>query len=375
MKRPLHTCFVFCLFCLGLAAFSLWAIVASLRQAELAFGPPASSLGLYQRFYLPIQLLLQEKTLKLPTETQGISRPFVVALGESTYSITDRLQTEGLIHDAQVLRDYLVYTGMDTSLQAGEYTLSPRMSPIEIAYTMQDATPSEVTFRILAGWRIEEIAASLPTSGLNISPEVFLAAAAHPPASFAKQYGLPSQATLEGFLFPDGYRFSRQAGLQDFIAALLEDFQIKLGRDLQQGFKRQGLTTFQAVTLASIIEREAIVEDEMPIIASVFLNRLAAGMRLDSDSTTQYALGFNTSQNTWWTNPLTLDDLKVDSPYNTYIYPGLPPGPIANPGLYALQAVAFPAQTPYYYFRAACDGSGRHAFAATFAEHQQNACP
>jgi UPF0755 protein len=131
----------------------------------------------------------------------------------------------------------------------------------------------------------------------------------------------------------------------------------------------------QAVTLASIVQREAVIQDEMPMIASVFLNRLAVNMKLDSDPTVQYALGYQNGRGGWWTNPLSLADLQIDSPYNTYIYTGLPPGPIANPSLEALQYVAQPAQTPYFYFRAACDGSGRHNFAITFNEHLNNACP
>jgi UPF0755 protein len=107
----------------------------------------------------------------------------------------------------------------------------------------------------------------------------------------------------------------------------------------------------------------------------VFYNRLRENMRLESDPTAQYALGYILSQNSWWKNPLNLNDLKVNSPYNTYIATGLPPGPICVPSLAALNAVAFPAQTPYYYFRARCDGSGRHNFSATYDEHIQNACP
>jgi len=97
-------------------------------------------------------------------------------------------------------------------------------------------------------------------------------------------------------------------------------------------------------------------------------------MKLDTDPTVQYALGYNASQGTWWTNPLSSADLQFDSPYNTYLYAGLPPGPIANPSLSALRAVAFPAETPYYFFRARCDGSGLHVFAVTFEEHLQNGC-
>jgi UPF0755 protein len=111
------------------------------------------------------------------------------------------------------------------------------------------------------------------------------------------------------------------------------------------------------------------------MIASVFLNRLAIGMPLEADSTTQYARGFNPQQNTWWTNPLSRRDLQFDSPYNTYLYPGLPPGPIANPSLRALRAVAFPAQSPYYFFRATCDDSGKHDFSETFEEHLGKSCP
>jgi len=98
-------------------------------------------------------------------------------------------------------------------------------------------------------------------------------------------------------------------------------------------------------------------------------------MKLDADATVQYALGYNPNQETWWTNPLSKSDLRVDSLYNTYLYPGLPPGPICNPGLDALRGTAFPAQTQYYYFRSACDGSGRHIFAKTFREHVDNECP
>jgi UPF0755 protein len=113
----------------------------------------------------------------------------------------------------------------------------------------------------------------------------------------------------------------------------------------------------------------------MPQIASVFLNRLEIDLNLAADPTVQYALGYNELQGTWWTNPLSLNDLKINSPYNTYKYTGLPPGPICNPGLPALLAVAYPADTSYLFFRAACDDSGLHLFAETFDEHLGNACP
>jgi UPF0755 protein len=131
----------------------------------------------------------------------------------------------------------------------------------------------------------------------------------------------------------------------------------------------------QAVILASIVERESIQNEEMAWIASVFINRLNIGMTLGSDPTVQYALGYDSLNQTWWKNPLNLDDLKFDSAYNTYLYAGLPPAPISNPSLSALNAVAFPESSPYYYFQARCDGSGYHSFAVTFEEHLANGCP
>jgi UPF0755 protein len=381
MKKRSASCLIIILGILCLAGIvAAWVAIGLPLQAEQAFGAPAPGLGTYQRIYLSAELLAQEAVLKNPADPSGSARPFQVELGESTYAITERLHEAGLVSDAQALRNYLVYTGKDTSIQAGEYNLSPHMSAVQIAHALQDATPSDIIFRILPGWRIEEVAAALPTSGLEFSPESFLAAVASPKKDFIREAGLPADASLEGYLFPDRYQLARQSDVNTFIAVLLENFRFKVGLAgsssdrLIPGFEEQGLSLHQAVTLASIIQREAIIEDEMPVIASVFFNRLAAGMRLDSDPTVQYALGFNTLQNTWWTNPLSLDDLSYDSPYNTYLNPGLPPGPISNPGLNALKAVAQPAQTPYYYFRAACDGSGRHSFAITFEEHQQNAC-
>ena len=360
--------------CLALAV-SGWVIFILPQQAEAAFGPPAEHLTTRQRILLSTKLILNQDILNQPADQQAGPVPFRIQLGESTYAISTHLQMQALIKDAAALRDYLVYAGLDTTLQAGDYTLSARMTPVEIAHALQDATPREVDFHILPGWRLEEVAAALPSSGLEFTPEAFLEMAAHPPASLPLVQSLPAGSSLEGFFFPDSYRLSRQISLADFLKTLLEDFQLKVDFEIQQGFQNQGLDLFQAVTLASIVQREAMLVDEMPLIASVFYNRLRAGMRLDADPTVQFALGFNTTQKTWWTNPLSASDLEIDSPYNTYRYAGLPPGPIANPGLDALRAVAFPAQTPYIYFRAACDGSGRHTFAETFEEHQGNACP
>ena len=345
------------------------------KRAVQKFGSPDPGIPRIQRLFLSVQLLLQEDFLNLPKDKSGTPRPFSMKLGEATATVIDRLEQEGLIGDSNAFRVYLLYRGIDTSLQAGDYELSPGMTAIEIAHALQDATPTHIRFNILAGWRLEEIAQALPTSGLQITSDAFLAAAHDHPENYSFSAALPDNATLEGFLFPGEYQFRRDVSIDEFYKSILENFDRNITPEILQGFNRQQLDTFGGVTLASIIEREAVLDDEMPLIASVFLNRLAANMKLDSDPTIQYGLGYNPEQLTWWTNPLSLEDLSVDSPFNTYLYAGLPPGPISNPGPAALRAVAFPAQSPYYFFRAACDGSGKHQFATTFEEHVANACP
>jgi UPF0755 protein len=246
------------------------------------------------------------------------------------------------------------------------------MSAIEIARELQDATPEEVTFVILPGWRMEEIAASLPTSGLTITPEEFLTAARAP---YPDYDFLAGATTTEGFLFPDSYIVPRDVTVDAFVNGLIRNFALHLAPDITNEYQRAGLSIYQAVTLASLVQREAVHDEEKPLIASVYLNRYKINMKLDADPTVQYALGYSIINQSWWTSPLSLVDLQVNSPYNTYINTGLPPTPIANPGMEALRAVAFPAQTNYLYFRARCDGSGFHDFAETFDEHLQNACP
>ena len=340
-------------------------------RASLLYGPPAHSLSIAMRVEYSARLLSHGDALITPLDPNGLEQPFRIEQGESVASITTRLEESNMIANAEYLYDYLVYTGLDTTLQSGEYKLSPAFSMIDIARELQDSTPEDVTFIIIPGWRMEEIAASLPTSGLGISPEAFLSAAQTPPQVLA----FASPKTMEGFFLPDSYLVPRITTVEQLLNIIARNFTLHISDEMRSGFSAQGLDINQAVTLASIVERESIQNEEMPLIASVFINRLNIGMTLGSDPTVQYALGYNSAQNTWWTNPLSLDDLKFDSPYNTYIYDGLPPTPISNPGLEALQAVAFPESSSYYYFQAKCDKSGYHTFAVTFEEHLANGCP
>ncbi|MFC1997282.1 endolytic transglycosylase MltG [Chloroflexota bacterium] len=352
--------FLILLLC-ALAILVVWNLNSTISHTQAAFGPASPDLELSQKLILSWRLLQTEEILTSPADPFGNDIQFQISLGESPSSVAGRLEAAGLVHDARSFRDFLVYAGLDTQIQAGVYVLNPATSAIQIAYILQDATPSEVPFAVLAGWRLEEVAESLPHSGLSISPEIFLREA--------------QNQNLEGYLLPGIYTVPRTISAKGLLDILTSTFDDTLTSELKAGFTNQGLTLDDAVRLASIVEREAIVEDEKPLIASVFLNRLADGMKLEADPTVQYAVGFNENQDTWWTNPLSAADLKTDSFYNTYQYSGLPPSAICNPSLESLKAVAFAAQTPYYYFRAACDDSGKHNFAENFEEHIGNECP
>jgi UPF0755 protein len=338
------------------------------------FGRASSNLTLTQHFVFPIELFLKRNELTESSDAIGEELSFEVSPGESVSMVCLRLEAMGLINDAELLRIYLIYTGLDRQIQAGDYRLSPSLSPVEIASELMDATPEDVTVVILPGWRIEELAAIFAASGLNISAEEFIQVAYSPSSDLLSILPAESVSSLEGFLYPGVYVFQRESDLNIVLETILKTFSENVDMTLMDGFEHQGLTISEAVTLASIVEKEAVLDDEKSLIASVFFNRLSQGMRLETDPTVQYALGYQTETGSYWKAPLTSGDLAIESPYNTYIYFGLTPTPICNPDLNSLRAVAFPAETPYFYFRSACDGSGRHNFAITYEEHLDNAC-
>jgi UPF0755 protein len=359
--------------CLG-ALLALGGLELAPRVAAQEFGNPSDGLGRMEKATYALQLLLQRDALLTPLDPGGSSRVFHIDQGESVNAIVIHMENSGLIQDAGALRNYLIYSGLDKTIKAGDYPLSPASTAVEIGRAIQDPTPRQATLRILPGWRLEEVAAALPYTGLSIQPDEFIRAAREYEGVRAVP-GYQGTTGLEGFLYPDSYTFDRNASIQTVLDAIFQRFSQKIDTGIENGLKKQGLTLYEGLILASIVQKEAVVADEQPVIASVFLNRLNDGMKLDSDPTVQFALGYNADQKTWWKNPLSSGDLKVNSPYNTYMSSGLPPAPISNPSLSALEAVADPAQTDYYYFRARCDGSGRHSFAATYAEHINNACP
>jgi UPF0755 protein len=187
---------------------------------------------------------------------------------------------------------------------------------------------------------------------------------------------LPEGATLEGYLFPDTYSLPRdKVTARDVILTALRNFDKKVTPQMRADLQAQGRTLYDAIRLASIVEREAGVEQERPTIAGVYLNRLNDGMALDADPTIQYALGNTRDPETWWPQ-ITQDDYQgVQSPYNTYLNVGLPPGPIANPALASIQAAIYPEKHPYYFFRTSCNNDGTHVFAKTLEEQIAHACP
>lgn len=351
-------------------AFAIYLMVPYL--AESALGPRSERLNSLQSFHYSALMLWYDGLVTTPVDSTAGPMPFKIEQGDDATIVAAHLEQQGIIRSADAFIAYLVYSGLDTGLQAGEFQLSPAMPPPQIAQALQDATPTQVKFVVLPGWRLEEIAAAMPTSGLDITPEQFVDAAQHPSANFDF---LPAGASAEGFMLPGEYILPRTLHADQLVAQLMNNTALALTGKLRAGFNRQKLNVYQAVTLASIIQREAVNPEEQPMMASVFLNRLAAGMRLETDPTIQYALGYNAALNTWWKVPLSAEDMAINSPYNTYQVDGLPPGPISNPSVSALQAVANPAQTPYYYFRARCDGSGLHNFSQTFEQHLQNNCP
>jgi UPF0755 protein len=337
------------------------------------FGSGDPSLGELQRFQLA--LILDRRSADLLNPIGGSDQVVLIEIvqGSSAQEVARALLEQGLIVDTESFLSLMVYLGADTRLQSGRFRLSNSMNAVEILTAIQDPLAADLEFRMFAGWRLEEVAIALEANHMDFSAAEFQSAARS--AHRLPNSGVSLVGTVEGFLFPGVYFLPRESSAQDVIAMMLIEFDLEVTTAVRQGFAEQGLNLAQAVTLASIIQREAVVADEMPMIASVFYNRLINQDRLQADPTVQYALASLGDVTSWWPAPLSLADLEIDSAFNTYIYPGLPPAPISSPSLLALDAVAHPAISNFYYFRAGCDGSGRHLFATTFDEHLANACP
>ena len=302
----------------------------------------------------------------------GSPKTFTVEPGQGGAQIAEHLARERVIRNAGLFRFLVRYYGVGRDLQAGRYSLPPDATVRDVIAALTKGQQLLVAVTVREGWRAEEIAALL--AKLEIAKrDSFLALVQSGRTTLASLPVDPPVPSLEGYLFPDTYLVPKEYGAEAFWRLMLGTFAERFTEDMRQKAKEKGLTVHQVVTLASIVEREAVLPEEQPLVASVFLNRLRREMKLDADPTVQYALtppGIPPPGEGYWKKDLTVEDLVVASPFNTYATVGLPPTPIANPGLGAIKAVLNPPETPYLYFVAKPDGS--HAFASTFEEHRSN---
>jgi UPF0755 protein len=318
--------------------------------------------------------------------------------GASDSDIADLLFDEGIIGNRLAFQWAVIQAGREGTLQAGTYDLSPSLKPSEIVAALRQEAGPEITVTLQEGWRLEEVVGYLRSTKLTMNMDDFVSLVEDPPADLIRDYDfladLPKGRTLEGYLYPDTYRLDGNWDARTVLDVLLSTFGERLTNPIRNGIRRQGLSIDEAVTLASIVEREAVLDKERPKIAGVYLNRLQnpdAGTRglLNADPTLQYALASNANRDAapkdwggieWWP-PLQVAGRDVELPkrlagFQTYVNPGLPPTPIASPRALSLQAVArADTASGYYYFVAACPGgkrNGSHYFARTYGEQLAN---
>lgn len=289
----------------------------------------------------------------------------IVANGDSLSAIATKLQEAGVIEHAGAFILRVQSDGYSSQLKPGTYVLNanqPYDELIEALIEGQKPVVAKVT--IPEGATLAQSAEHVARAVSGVSTEDYVRVARDNPPTFALQ-GYKEGSTLEGLLFPATYEVSPSIKARPFIDKQLAAFSGSMEQvDLARA-QKANLTEYDVVIIASMVEREAQVAAERELVAAVIWNRLRAGMRLQIDATIQYALGK--------TKPvLTYDDLKVESPYNTYTHDGLPPTPIANPGLASLQAAANPAEVDYLYYVARADGTGRHYFSKTYEEFLEN---
>lgn len=280
--------------------------------------------------------------------------------GMTGKDIARLLEDRGIISSALSFRWAIWIKDAERDLRLGTVHLEPPLTLSELVNLLQRKTPHLIKVQLNEGWPSWRIFRTL-SKRLNLSREGFRKL--FDDQNFLKQYGIPGQ-TLEGYLFPDTYYVSADANHRQVLGQILERFnEIRAQLDLQTRAERVGLTVDEAVNLASIIEREATIPRERPIISGVFHNRLDKGYHLQADPTLLYPIkNFEA--------PITHSMLNEDDPYNTYARRGLPPTPICNPGESSLRASVQPADVPYLYFVSKGDGS--HAFNESLREHRQD---
>ncbi len=324
------------------------------------------------RYYLTILfsiccfILLYIFIILSPVSSKSRGRDVVVnvPMRATANQVGEILKQSELVRSSLIFSLYARWTGMDSLIKAGEYRISNSLSTPDVLKELVDGRFAAQTFTVPEGFTTVQIADLLASKGL-VDRDKFIAAVANEDFPYAFIQSLPKgDKRLEGYLFPDTYQVTRGSSEKSIIDMMLQRFEKEMkDLDYQAQAGKGGLTLHEAVTVASLIEREARIDEERPLIAGVIYNRLNMQMQLQLCATVEYALGTNKPK-------LYYKDLEIDSPYNTYRIMGLPPGPIAMPGKTSLLAAVHPAHTEYLYYVAKPDGS--HAFATTLAEHEAN---
>ncbi len=303
--------------------------------------------------------------------SEGEPVTVIVEPGTSTEEIAKNLEANGAIRSRTQFQVLVAFLGYDRKLRPGEYEFQKDTPELDAVYRLRRGLVSTKSLTVVEGWRLEEIADAVAELGIDRAE--FIRAAHRSDYDFPFLEGMRIGQRLDGYLFPATYTIRKRDTARDVVQQMLQAFADNVPASVQQQGEALGLNLHEVLTLASIIEREAVVPEERPIMAQVFLRRLRLGIELAADPTVQYAVAEDSdsvAEFGYWKQELTQEDLEIDSPYNTRILSGLPPGPICSPGLDSINAVVNPATTNYLYFVAKPDGS--HAFAETFQEHLEN---
>jgi len=285
---------------------------------------------------------------------------FLIEKGEGTREISSKLEKQGLIKSGPLFRIYTLSKGISGKLQAGEYMVSPAMAVSEIAGKFVNGDIIKVLVTVPEGFTLSQIEERLIEKGLVKESEIKNQKAKIYKEEFNFLRDAPEEAGLEGFLFPDTYQFSYDASAKNIIRIMLNNFSKKLTLDLQNEISRQGKSTFEIITMASLIEKEVKNYEDKRLVSGILWKRLAKGMPLQVDSTISYIIGKKSTE-------ISIEETRIDSPYNTYKYRGLPLGPISNPGLESIKAALYPESSEYWFYLSTPEG--QTIFSKTFEEH------
>ncbi|GIP44998.1 aminodeoxychorismate lyase [Paenibacillus sp. J45TS6] len=300
---------------------------------------------------------------------------FTIDKGTGTSQIADNLEENGIIRNSLFFKVYLKLNNEGAGFKAGTYAFVPGQSYKEIVTALNNGDVQQeetLKFTIPEGYTLKQMAEKLDTEGATVK-ELFMDIVNQPelfssiPIVAEIKDNTDYLFKLEGYLFPETYELAKGSTAEDIIVRMLTEMQEKLDSipDFEAKLKARGLTVHELLTVASLIEREVVVPEERPLVASVIYNRLESNMRLQIDATVQYLLGKQKER-------LLYKDLEVDSPYNTYRNTGLPPGPIAAPSLSSIEAALSPETSDYLFYVTKKDGSSEHLFAKTYEEHLKN---